>query len=365
MRKIGIEEIARLANVSIGTVDRALHDRKEISEGTRKRILRIAKEHGYRPNLAARALSVGNAAIRIGVCIPREIHYFYDQIREGFASEARRFEQLGVEIVYRPIDRLGGGEAEGLKDLLARKLNVVALCPGDPASLAPLIDEAEQRGVRVICVASDAPSSARSTVVCVNPAVSGHMAAELMSKFLRPNPDVAVLTGMVLTEDHRKKVEAFTEMFQRLSPGGRILEVVEGHDDEDETFQKVYALLGRHKTLRGIYVSTANCLPVCHAIGARGLHGKVRLITTDLFQAMAPYFERGAILASIHQRPYVQGQIAVRLAVDHIANGRAIPPSYYLTPHVVLHSNLRLFREIRSGDLAPAELAVTSPSEAI
>ncbi|HEV2498269.1 MAG TPA: LacI family DNA-binding transcriptional regulator [Terriglobia bacterium] len=352
MRKIGVEEIARLANVSIGTVDRALHNRKEISEGTRKRILRIAKEHGYRPNLAARALSVGNPVIRIGVCIPREIHYFYDQVRDGFLNEARRFEQLGVEIVYRPIDRLGGGEAAAMKELLSRKLQVVAVCPGDPASLTSLINQAEQHeNVRVICVASDAPGSARSTVVCVNPVVNGHMAAELMAKFLPPKPDVAVLTGQFLTEDHRKKVQAFAEMFQQLSPGGRLVEVLEGHDDEDETFQKVYALLGRHQSLKGIYVSTANCLPVCHAVGARGLHGKVKLITTDLFQAMVPYLEKGTILASIHQRPYVQGQVAVRLVVDHLANGRPIPPSYYLTPHLVLRSNLRLFREIRRDEM--------------
>ena len=54
MGRVGIQEIARLAKVSIGTVDRALHGRKRISERTRKRILRIAHEVGYRPNLAAR-----------------------------------------------------------------------------------------------------------------------------------------------------------------------------------------------------------------------------------------------------------------------------------------------------------------------
>jgi LacI family transcriptional regulator len=347
MGKIGVQEIARLANVSIGTVDRALNGRKEISENTRKRILRIAQEHGYRPNLAARALSVGAPIIRIGVGIPREIHYFYDQLRDGFLNEARRFEQMGVEIVYRPIERLGGGEVAGMKALLARKLQVIAICPGDPASLTALINRAEARNIRVICVASDAPQTARSTVVCVNPAVNGHIAAELMAKFLPTKPDVAIVTGMFLTEDHRKKVQAFSEMFQHLAPGGKLVGVVEGHDNEDETFQKVYTLLGRHNTLKGLYVSTANCLPVCHAVGARGLHGKVRLITTDLFKEMVPYLEKGTILASIHQRPYVQGQIAVRLAVDHFANGRPIPSNYYLTPHVVLRSNLHLFREIR------------------
>ena len=351
MQRIGIPEIARLANVSIGTVDRALHGRKEISESTRKRILRIAKELGYRPNLAARALSIGKSTLRIGVCIPREVHYFYDQLRDGLLSEGRRFEALGVEILYQPCERLGVGEIERVKELLGNGLQALVVCPGDPHSLAQLINQAEKQNVRVICVASDAPGTNRSTVICVNPVVHGNLAAELMSKLLPGKADVAIITGMISTEDHRNKVEAFSRTYQQLSPGSRILEVVEGHDDEDETFQKAFVLLGRHKSLQGLYVSTANCLPVCHAVGARNLHGKIKVIATDLFKEMMPYFEKGTIPASIHQRPYVQGQIAVRLIVDYVAYGRPIPPTYYLSPHIVMRSNMQLFRETRHDSL--------------
>jgi LacI family transcriptional regulator len=352
MKRIGIPEIARLAHVSIGTVDRALHGRKGISGSTRKRILRIASEHGYRPNLAARALSVGKSAITIGVCIPREVHYFYDELRDGFTSEARRYGDLGVEIIYRPFERLGVGEVEKMEELLSKKPQIAAVCPGEPQNLAPLIDRAEEQNTRVLCVASDAPGTARSTVICVDPVVNGRLAAELMSRFLSSKADVAIVTGMVATEDHRKKVQTFSETYPLYSPGGRVLEIVEGHDEEDETFQKVYNLLGRYQTIEGLYVGTANCLPVCHAIGARGMHGKVRLITTDLFKEMVPYFEKGTILASIHQRPYVQGQIAVRLSVDYLANGRPLPSTYYLTPHIVMRSTLDLFREIRRNGIA-------------
>jgi LacI family transcriptional regulator len=69
---------------------------------------------------------------------------------------------------------------------------------------------------------------------------------------------------------------------------------------------------------------------------------------------MVPYFEKGTIFASIHQRPYVQGQTAVRLAVDHLVSGRPIPPSRYLNPAIVLRSNLPLFREIREAELSDA-----------
>jgi LacI family transcriptional regulator len=81
----GIHQIAELANVSIGTVDRALHGRNGIRESTRHRILQIAAQIGYTPNLAARALSASKTGVRIGVCVPREIRFFYDQLWSGTA----------------------------------------------------------------------------------------------------------------------------------------------------------------------------------------------------------------------------------------------------------------------------------------
>jgi len=350
MPKIGISEVAKLANVSIGTVDRALHGRGRISETTRKRVLEVARELGYRPNLAARALSVGSRNIRIGVCIPREIHFFYDQIRHGIAAEGHRYEHLGLDFVYRPVDQLGASEVEKVKELLTTDIKALIVTPGDPKRLSPLIDEGEAKGIRVICVATDAPSSHRSTVVCVDPELNGRLAGELLGRLLPLRSQVAIVTGMLRTEDHRKKAEGFSSALPQTCPGAKVVQILEGHEDEDETFVKCVDLLRKLRRLAGLYVSTANCLPVCRALGALGLAGRVKLITTDLFREMVPYFEKGTIMASVHQRPYVQGQTAVRLAVDHLVSGRPIPPSSYLNPAIVLRSNLPLFREIREAE---------------
>ncbi|MGH9455220.1 MAG: substrate-binding domain-containing protein, partial [Terriglobia bacterium] len=305
MSNIRIREIAKLANVSIGTVDRALHGRRGISEATRQSVLKMAEELGYTPNLAARALSVGGAVVRIGVCIPREIHFFYDQLRAGILAEAARFGALGVEVLYHPTERLGQGEEGVVEQLLKDSIQALIITPGDPHRMSPLLERAERKNIRVICVASDAPKAVRSSVVCVDPQVSGSLAAELMGRFTPANSRVAVITGMMTTEDHRTKALSFSEQFGSFCEGGKVIKVLEGHEDEDETFQKCFELLGDLKGLRGLYVTTANCLPVCRAIGARGLNGKLVLLTTDLFKEMIPYFKKGTIAASIYQRPYV------------------------------------------------------------
>jgi len=347
MKKVGVHDIARLAKVSIGTVDRALHGRKEINNETQKRILEVARQLGYTPNLAARMLAIGRAPLRIGVCIPREIHYFYDEVRDGILAEAHRFESLGVSVNYDPLPRLGAGEVERVGHMLATDIRALIVSPGDPGSLASLIHEAEKRDIRVVCVASDAPTSGRSTVVCVDPELNGRCAAELMAKFLLKGSRVALLTGMLQTEDHLRKTKSFVEAFSHFCTGGEVVAVIETHDDEQEAFQKCSALAKNTKDLDGVYVSTANCLPVCAAIEAAGLAGRVRLITTDLFPPMIPYIENGTITASIYQRPFVQGQTAVRLVVDHIIYRKPFPPFRYLSPGIVLQSNLRLFREVQ------------------
>jgi LacI family transcriptional regulator len=173
-----------------------------------------------------------------------------------------------------------------------------------------------------------------------------------MGKFVPPGSKVALIAGMLSAEDHRRKTDGFSEAFPRHCRGGTIVTVIEGHEDEDESFQKTFDLLGRVPALAGLYVNTVNCLPVCRALGAHGLAGKVKLITTDLFANMAPYFHKGTITASIYQQPHRQGQTAVRLMADHLTNKIPFPPSVYFSPGVVMSTNLNLFREMRIPDFS-------------
>jgi LacI family transcriptional regulator len=55
-RKARIKDIAKLAGVSIGTIDRVLHNRGEVAENTKLRVQKILKETNYSPNFMAQVL---------------------------------------------------------------------------------------------------------------------------------------------------------------------------------------------------------------------------------------------------------------------------------------------------------------------
>src|SRR5579885_1241991 len=78
--------------------------------------------------------------------------------------------------------------------------------------------------------------------------------------------------------------EGFCEAFSYYCDGGQVVEVVEGHLNDEETFQKCLNLFEKYPSLAGLYVNVSICQPVCYALRARGLAGKVRVVVTDLFQ---------------------------------------------------------------------------------
>ena len=55
--KIRIKDVAELAGVSVGTVDRVLHNRPNVSEDARKKVEKALKDMDYRPNVYASALA--------------------------------------------------------------------------------------------------------------------------------------------------------------------------------------------------------------------------------------------------------------------------------------------------------------------
>lgn len=92
MSRIRIKDIAEKAGVSTGTVDRVLHNRGEVKKETKERIMAIAKQLNYQPNIAAQVLK-SKTAYRIAILIPQsqDDNLFWDKHPRGI--------QNGVETV--------------------------------------------------------------------------------------------------------------------------------------------------------------------------------------------------------------------------------------------------------------------------
>ncbi|HEY8233684.1 MAG: LacI family DNA-binding transcriptional regulator [Vicinamibacterales bacterium] len=340
----GIRDIAESLGVSIGTVDRALHNRPGINRQTRTRILEQAKALGYRPNMAARFLS-SQKQLRIGVNLPSEIASFFDLVREGILQAARSVETSDVRVVHRSYPGLGEGEEEALADALGDDLHGLIMVPGQPVRLTPLLRKAADRRLPVVCVNTDAPQVEHLATVCVDSLTTGSLVGELMGRFVRTKGRVMVVTGQLSTIDHAQKVTGFRRALSAMWPELKIAAVVEAHDHEPEAYEKCRKLLATTPDIAGVYVTTANSMPVLRAVEEGGLDGNLTVIASDLFPALAPLIESGRVAATMYQRPVMQGQLALRALYSYLAEGVRPSPVTRLAPHVVMRSNLKLFMD--------------------
>lgn len=349
----GIKEIAARLKVSIGTVDRALHGRSGIKPETAAKVLKAAQALGYRPNLAARVLKL-NRRLVISVHLPREIAAFFDLLRNSIVEAARPFES-SVELRFREYPTLDEGDVNAFEEALREPVNGIIMAPGNPRRLQPLIKEASQRGVPVVCVATDAPATERLTSVSADPHVGGAMAAELLTRCVREPGPVLVITGNLRVVDHTEKLRGFAERLSAMKSPLTLIPVLETHDHPAEADRKTRGSIERYPDLKAVYVTTANSLPVLDALERTGHLGKVSIVTTDLFPALVPYIRNGAVLASIYQRPQTQGRIAFETLYRYLIERRTPPRVHPLPPHLVIQSNLDLFLDVLASGYEKAE----------
>lgn len=343
----GIKEIARLLGISIGTVDRALHDRAGISPKTRAKVLKKAEELNYRANVAARSLKL-NRRLRIAVHLPRQITSFFDPLREGIRAAAAASNGVTVDLEFRTYPHIGKGDVQLLEADIGRNYDGVILTPGNPAKFDPLIQRITAQGTPVVCVASDAPRSGRLTSVGVDAGISGAIAAELFSRTLNKPGAIATITGDLNTLDHSEKLKGFAAGLATMAPHLSLCPAIESHDRPKDAERATIALLNRKPRPAGIYISTANSLPVLRALEERNILEQIQVIATDLFPELVSFLESGRILATLYQRPYTQGKAALEALIRYLVDGVTPDSATRFAPHIVLRSNLPLFAD-RAG----------------
>ncbi|WP_263409902.1 LacI family DNA-binding transcriptional regulator [Terriglobus tenax] len=339
----GIREIAEALGVSIGTVDRALHGRPGISPQTRDSVLRMAKKLNYKPNFAARNLKLSRT-LRFGIFLPERIAVYFDSMQAGMQAAAERLTTgTPLELKFFRFPRLGDGDVECMERARWHQFDGVVLAPGNPSGLSTLFRDSS--APPLLFIGSDAPLLDRIASVSSDATVSGRIAADLLGRVLPQPAKVAMIAGDLRIQDHGEKLRGFSESLAVHAPQLTLLPPLESHDNPEEGYEAARKLLRRHPALGGLYLGTANSLPVLRAVDEAKLLGRLKIVTTDLFPELVPLIESDRILCSLHQRPFTQGKMAVEMLYAHVLGLKPVPPITRLAPHLVLRSNLSLFAD--------------------
>lgn len=315
--KVTIKSIAQEAGVSIGTVDRVLHNRGGVNKETQERILQIAEQLDYRPNSISKALALFRNRRTIAVLVNSpDYNYFASEVYRGIKTAADEISDFGIDVAYYFMHSTREAEQlEHLEEIKQSNISGLILKPVNYPSVQQQIDEITQLGIPVVTCTSDINNSKRTAFVGHDHRREGRMLARLLSMTLKPEAHVAILVGAINVLGHKRKIEGFRECLAQYRPDIKLLGVFESNNELD-TVRTMLNAFAKEYSLDAI------CL---QAMDRKGIESIVELFprekrpvvcTFGSHAEIAELFARGNIDFAIQEEPFEQGYRATKILFD-------------------------------------------------
>jgi LacI family transcriptional regulator len=336
-----VREIAKLAGVSIGTVDRVIHGRGQVSPETAKKIGAIIDKHRFTPNPIARRLK-RNRAYRFCALVPRrdQDSGYWEQIIKGIQAGAFEVEPLGIETEIIEFDHYDLRDFErASKETLRKTPDGVFFPPYEPETALSFTKDLDDMSIPYIFFDSDLPKAKPICIIGQDSFQGGYLAANLLHLF------IGTITGFVAVfyAPFSYHIGRRKDGFLRYAAENGIKAVANNFKDKNLKVlsdREVEKYLTTHPDLQGVFVSYADVHLFAHAAQARKKQGNFFIIGYDLVPANHKLVKEGCIDAIISQRPQEQGRLALLSLYSHVVLGREIDSTVQMPLDIYIQANV-------------------------
>lgn len=238
---------------------------------------------------------------------------YWQEAQAGFMDAAR---QLGVKAeMVGPTSYAPNEELDALQKAVDRRPAGILISPARPEIFKEAIDSAVKSGIPVVCVDSDAPESKRVLFIGTDNDRSGMESARRMAQLLHNEGNVVVITipGQFNLDERMRGVQkAFAEY-----PKIKIIETLDDKGDPRMANDQLSAMLEKKEKIDGILSLEASGGPgAAEALHRLGMEGKIPVVAMDKDQETLDGISRGAIAATIAQKPYTMAFYGLKFLDD-------------------------------------------------
>lgn len=332
---VTMKQIAEACYVSRGTVDRVLNNRGKVKPEIDAKVREMAKQMGYRPNTAGKALAARKKNYVIGVLLVSEGNEFFCQVEEGIRQAAEEISDFGVRVMIKTMKGYDVERQITLMNEMKEEVQFLILHAINDERIQQNIHELTEAGIAVATLNSDIEESDRLFYVGGNFVKSGETAAGMMALIMGGQAQVLIASGSIKALGHNQRVYGFGSLCKRKYPGLQIKDIIETNDDDSRAYTETRKVLEQQKEISAIYIAAAGAAGVCRAVADSGRIGRISVIASDDTETTREWMKKGLIKAIICQRPWTQGYRAILAATEYLAKDKQ-PQNEYIMPNDIL-----------------------------
>ncbi|WP_407267779.1 LacI family DNA-binding transcriptional regulator [Radiobacillus sp. PE A8.2] len=313
-----IKQISELAGVSIGTVDRVLHNRPGVSEKTKDKVLKIAKELGYKSNVIGKALVNQRKPKVLGaVILSEKSGYFNALIKNGMDQAMEEIGQFGIKIKYYFLDSIDVNKARHLmKKVEEDNLSGLIIRPMDDEKIRESINQFVAKGIPVVTCSWDIKNSNRMCFVGHDHYKEGRIAANLLTKIMREPGEVGILCSSYNVLAQRQKITGLTDYLNEKELGVEVKQIVETYNEKQMILEKTLELLQSNPNIKALAIQTSYAEVVCQVVKQLGLERKLIIFHYGLLEPNL--LTENLIDFVIEENPALNGYKAVKVLFDKL-----------------------------------------------
>lgn len=326
-----IKEIAALAGVSRGTVDRVLNNRGSVNPATAEKINEIAKALDYKPNKAGLALAAQKKKLKLGVILFSTDNPFFADVLKGVNEKAEDLAGYNCAVLVKQIPISVEAQLNAIDELLHEEVNGIALAPHNDDRIRVRINELYKQGIPVVTLNTDIENSRRIAYVGSNYTKCGATAAGLLRLMTHDTVSIGIITGSSDILCHTERIAGFIDTLAPYCDHMHIVSIVETQDDEIESYEQTSCLLKAHSEINALFFAAGGVYGGCRAITSLGLADQLCVIAFDKADTTEQFLREGVLSAVICQQPRIQGGKPLDLLFTYLTSSKLPEKEYNYT----------------------------------
>ena len=345
---IRIVDIAKMAGVSVGTVDRVIHNRGRVSEENRKKVQAILEMVHYQPNLMARSLAASKKQYHLLAITPSFVQgEYWEAISEGIDKAASEMESYNITITKLFFDQYNNKTFDDIiRNLLNEKVDGVLIATLFTDSVIRLSQELDRNEIPYVYVDSNIGGQHQLAYFGTESYDAGVIAARLLMDRLSSSSDILMAriihSGKNDSNQGKNRREGFCHYLTETGFNGNLHEVELKINDSVYNFMKLDEIFEANPNINGAVIFNSTCYILGNYLKARGMQS-VKLVGYDLIGRNTQLLSEGVITALIAQRPERQGYDGIKSLCNHLLFKQGSEKLNLMPIDILLKENLKYY----------------------
>jgi LacI family transcriptional regulator len=347
-RKVRIKDIAKLAGVSIGTIDRVLHDRGEVAEKTRIKVQKILKETNYSPNVMAQVLKSKKRYHLVSLLpTPSTDNPFWQKHPIGMSKAVDELDLFPISLSQVTFDM------QSEEDFQKKTENVLSLEP-DGVLLAPIFKSESiafcamlnKKKIPFVFIDGFIDDTEFLAYIGENIFQSGRVAGQLIDMVTPDKSDILVVTiakNIKNVHHLNNRTQGFLSYFEKTGSNQGMKIIISIPDPSKESVSiAIDDAFRKNPSIGSIFITGSRSYLIALYLEEKGLDS-INLIGYDLLDQNVKYLKSGTTRFLIGQRPEEQTYKGVKKLFEFLSLRKVPDKIEYLPVDVVTSDNVDFF----------------------